>query len=47
VKEYLILSVPLRVLAAGLFWRHGDAWKGVVAWEVANGVVNLGCLALV
>jgi hypothetical protein len=40
LKELLVLSVPLRILAGCLFWTDGDKWKPVVGWELSMGLVN-------
>lgn len=44
LKEFLVLAVLGRFLAAALFSRWGSAWRGVVWFEVAMGVVNGYCL---
>ena len=39
-RAFFALSVPMRMLTASVFWRHGGAWRAAAGWEGGGAVVT-------
>ncbi|KAM7192188.1 hypothetical protein V8F33_008462, partial [Rhypophila sp. PSN 637] len=43
-RSFFVLTVPMRLLTATVFWGQGDAWRLPAVWEGGGALFTLGAL---
>ncbi|KAK4209796.1 hypothetical protein QBC37DRAFT_429775 [Rhypophila decipiens] len=43
-RPFFVLTVPMRLLTATVFWAQGDAWRLPAVWEGGGALFTLGAL---
>jgi hypothetical protein len=45
-RRFFMLTVPMRLLTATVFWRHGGPWKTPAIWEGAGALLTAAVMVL-
>lgn len=43
-RAFFLLTIPMRLLTASVFWRAGGSWKAASSWEAGGAVLTAAAI---